>query len=312
MDFISLDFEIANSSMSSACSMGMVFVENNEIIDEKYFLIHPPTMDFDQRMVSVHGIRPIDVISAMNFNVIWKEIKHHFNDTLIVAHNAQFDMSVLYSCLTEYSLEYPNFGYIDSISISTKQCNGRVGNSLKERLEHFNIMIDNHHNALSDARAVAELVIKCVEIKKKKCLADYLKSYSTLYIKPFSQLKPQTEFKSIEARFGSRIAISEIAPTVETISVNNPFFGKNVVFTGDLQAIDRKAAMQEVVNLGGNVKSGVSGLTDYLVVGIQDKTLVGETGKSTKERKAYELIAKGKDIKIIGETEFLRLKKITH
>ena len=73
------------------------------------------------------------------------------------------------------------------------------------------------------------------------------------------------------------------------------------------RTIDRKAAMQKVVDLGGLVKSGVSGKTNYLVVGQQDKTLVGNDGLSTKEKKAYALIENGIDIKIIRETEFLRL-----
>jgi len=44
-----------------------------------------------------------------------------------------------------------------------------------------------------------------------------------------------------------------------------------------------------------------------LVVGVQDKSLVGDDGLSTKEEKAYKLIEKGYDIKIINEKEFLKL-----
>ena len=89
MDFISIDFEIANNNLNSACSMGMVIVKDNQIIEEKYYIIHPPTMEFDKDMILVHGIKPIDVLSAPYFNVIWEEIKHHFDQTIIVAHNAQ-------------------------------------------------------------------------------------------------------------------------------------------------------------------------------------------------------------------------------
>jgi DNA polymerase-3 subunit epsilon len=35
--------------------------------------------------------------------------------------------------------------------------------------------------------------------------------------------------------------------------------------------------------------------------------LVGESGLSTKERKAYELFNKGKTIKILNEEEFIEL-----
>ena len=56
MDFIAIDFEIANNKMSSACSLGMAFVDNYKIVDEKYFLIQPPEMEFDPKMVEIHGI----------------------------------------------------------------------------------------------------------------------------------------------------------------------------------------------------------------------------------------------------------------
>lgn len=65
--------------------------------------------------------------------------------------------------------------------------------------------------------------------------------------------------------------------------------------------------MQRILDAGGHIKSGVSSKTHFLIVGIQDRKLVGEDGLSTKEEKAYELIKKGIDIKIIREDAFLKL-----
>lgn len=311
VDFITIDFEIANNHLNSACSLGMVFVENNKIIDEKYYLIQPPTLHFDEEFTKVHGLTANDVMNAKKFNEVWEDIKEYFNEIPIVAHNAQFDMSVLHACLTAYSLELPQFPYICSIPISSKACSGeKVGQSLKDRLTHFGIELDNHHNALADAIACAKLVINCVELKGKKSLQTYCKTHSSIPVKMFSELKPQIYFKNKRNngnKFKNRINLSEITPSVESYDEDHTLFGKNVVFTGDLQAIDRKTAMQKVVDLGGLVKSGVSGKTDYLVVGHQDKTLVGDSGLSTKEKKAYSLKEQGNDIKIIGEAEFLAL-----
>ncbi len=311
MDFITIDFEIANNHLNSACSLGMAFVENNEIIDEKYYLIQPPTLYFDEEFTKVHGLTANDVMNAKKFNEIWEEIKEYFHDIPIVAHNAQFDMSVLHACLTAYSLELPQFQYICSIPISTKACRGeKVGQSLKDRLHHFEIELNDHHNALADAIACAKLVTHCVELKRKKSLLSYCKVHSTIPVKRFSELKPQTYFKNKknnQKKFKNRIVLSEITSSVESYDEDHLLFGKNVVFTGDLQTIDRKTAMQKVVDSGGLVKSGVSGKTNYLVVGEQDKTLVGEGGLSTKEKKAYALKEQGIDIKIIRETEFLSL-----
>ena len=239
MDFIAIDFEIANNNMNSACSMGMIFVKDNQIIEEKYYLIHPPTMEFDKDMILVHGIKPIDVLSAPSFNGIWEQIKHHFSQTIIVAHNAQFDMSVLYACLKEYSLEIPEFNYLCSIPISTKATRGvKVGNSLKERCLHFDIEFEDHHNALADARACAQLVIKSVESKKANSIFSFINRHSSLPIKKFSELKPQTHL--FKKKTYNNINISEIAATVESFNEDHPFYEKNIVFTGTLHTIDRK------------------------------------------------------------------------
>jgi DNA polymerase-3 subunit epsilon len=307
LDFIAIDFEIANNKMSSACSLGMAFVKDNQIIDEKYYLIQPPTLEFNHDMVKVHGITVTDVNGASHFNEVWEEIKSHFNSTILVAHNAQFDMSVLHSCLTQYSLNLPEFKYIDSIELSSRVIPGNVRGSLKERAAYFNIELNNHHNAIADARACAEIVISSVAKDNRESLHSFLQRYTDFPIKQFSKINPQTHFRMNKKFNKSTINVSEITPTVETINTKHPFFMKNIVFTGDLNSLERKDAMQKVVNVGGIVKTSVSSKTDFLIVGVQDKLLVGSKGISTKEKKANELIEKGKEIMILKENDFLEI-----
>ena len=72
--------------------------------------------------------------------------------------------------------------------------------------------------------------------------------------------------------------------------------------------MNRVEAMQIAVNSGAIIRTDVSRKTDYLIVGMQDKALVGDDGMSSKEEKAYALNAEGKaSIRIIDEAEFLRL-----
>ena len=42
-DFTAIDFETATNKMSSACSIGLVAVNNLEIVKKEYFLIKPST-----------------------------------------------------------------------------------------------------------------------------------------------------------------------------------------------------------------------------------------------------------------------------
>lgn len=100
---------------------------------------------------------------------------------------------------------------------------------------------------------------------------------------------------------------SQIIPKEIPTDESHPFYGKRIVFTGEL-SIERDAAMQMAVDVGALVKSSVSGKTDFLVVGQQDITLVGDSGISTKEKTARELNDSGKGhIQILSEQEFMEL-----
>lgn len=304
MDFICIDFETANYDLTSACSVGIVGVKDNKISDTYYSLIKPKNLYFHHKNIEIHGITPKHVENAPQFDGIWREINQFFKDNYtIVAHNASFDMSVLKLNLMQYDLPIPKFNYVCSISFSAKACKGlNVGSSLIERAKHFDIDVTNHHNALDDALTCANIVLKCIDNKNKKSFQTYLNTYTSIPIKNIIELNPKTTlFKS---KFNN-IKLSEIQPTIDDIDNCNDFFGKQIVLTGELSYMDRRTAMQKIVNAGGIIHNSVSKNTDYLIVGKQDKAIVGEDGLSGKEEKAYELNSKGCNIKIINENEFL-------
>ena len=53
MNFIAMDFETANHYPESACSLALVMVRNNKIVDRFYTVINPQ-MPFDARNIQVH------------------------------------------------------------------------------------------------------------------------------------------------------------------------------------------------------------------------------------------------------------------
>ncbi|MEH6943807.1 exonuclease domain-containing protein [Bacillus sp. JJ722] len=314
VDFIAIDFETANKNYNSACSLGMVFVKNNEIIDEKHFFIQPPSLYFHPKNIEVHGIKPEDVKHERKFNEVWEEIGKYFEDNIIVAHNAFFDISVLKACIESYKINCPDFTYICSIPISNRATQGlKIGQSLKARCEYFQVQLNNHHDALEDARACAVLVIKSIQSKNRKSLQSFCQTYKSLPIKRFAQLKVLQSFptkKAATRNFAPSIKISELTPNTKVFDESHPLYGKNFVFTGELQKIERKEAMQSIIDLGAIVKSSVSKKTHYLVVGVQDQKIVGPNGMSSKETKAIDLIHAGANIEIVSEEVFLELLKV--
>lgn len=304
-DFCTIDFETANNAMNSACSVGIAAVIEGEIVKKEYFLIKPPTNHFRHENTEINGISLEDVKDAKTFDEIFPEIlKYIAYSRFVIAHNAQFDMTVIHECAKHYEISVPDFEYLDSINLTSKVSS--CGNSLTDCCNYFNVSLDNHHNALSDALATAEIIISALRLSGHPTIDEYIDSYSGIRVKLYSELKPTRTMVSGKG-FNGRVKVSEVAAETDNFDTTHPFYGKSFVLTGDLKSLDRKSAMQAIVNIGGVMKSGVSKKTDYLIVGQQDKKIVGEDGLSTKEEKAYALIEQGCDIKILKEDEFLSL-----
>jgi DNA polymerase-3 subunit epsilon len=54
MNFTAIDFETANPARSSACSVGLIVVQDGKVVERFYSLIKPPTDDFSPFNVRRH------------------------------------------------------------------------------------------------------------------------------------------------------------------------------------------------------------------------------------------------------------------
>lgn len=220
-------------------------------------------------------------------------------------------MSVLKSLLPN-EIDF-NFKYIDTISICKHFVSGKK--NLSACAQFFNIDIANHHNSCDDAIACAKIAIACIKLSGYKTLPEFCFYVSDIPVHSFSELVVHEEgfFKENQQKTkhfkwkSSKIKPSDITRTVDFIDKSNPLYGKNIVFTGELE-MSRSEAMQIAVNKGAIVKTSVSKKVQYLVIGQQDKSIVGENGLSSKEEKAIAINSIGDvHIEMITEQQFLSL-----
>ncbi|WP_439139735.1 BRCT domain-containing protein, partial [Roseicyclus sp.] len=87
---------------------------------------------------------------------------------------------------------------------------------------------------------------------------------------------------------------------------NGPLHGEVVAVTGAL-TIPRREAAELAARLGCSVASNVTKNTTLLVVGDLDIRQLSGHKKSSKQRRAEELIDEGFGLRIICETDFRRL-----
>lgn len=300
MNCVAIDFETANADRSSACALGIAIIEGHEIVSRESWLIRPPELYFDWYNTYIHGITEEDVADQPKFNKLWDKFRQYFEGRLVIAHNASFDMSVLRHILDRYRISYPRFNYFCTRVIAKRTWPKLVSYSLPIVAGHLGIDF-KHHDAEEDAAACAQVALQAcsnVGVSSLEELAEKTEiTKGQLYpggYKP-SGLKPTYERPKA------------ILPTTDRFDHNHPFFGKTVVFTGALQSMVRREAMQKLVDRGGVCAGSIGMSTNYLVLGDQDLAKLRGKLKSSKLRKAEELIAGGADLELLPETEFLEM-----
>ncbi len=158
MNYVAIDFETATSKRNSVCSVGIVTVEDGEIIEEYHALIQPPNNEYNWHNVQVHGITEDDTINSPSFELIYPEIKKRLAGKITVAHNESFDRSVLKNSMLEIGIDYSDIDLPEKWECTLKiyKSKGYKPAKLNVCCEYHGIELQ-HHDALSDARGCAKL-----------------------------------------------------------------------------------------------------------------------------------------------------------
>lgn len=304
MDFITLDFETATSERDSPCEIGLTFVKDLKIVETKSWLIRPRKLQFGFYNIKIHGIKPQDVAHKPEFDEIWTEIKPLIEDQFLIAHNANFDMSVLRKTLETYDLACPPLTYACSFQFLKKAWSGLPGYNLKALCQHFNIDL-NHHRAGDDSRATAALVLKAFETTGALTLKEF-QDKLTISVRKMSSHDPFYDETNIS---GKTKKSSKYLIDPNKHQPSHIFYNKTVIFTGPLTGITRTKAQQLILDIGGRISNTVETTTDFIVVGHKDPKFEARNSKSNKMIAALALIELGVPIQFITEEKFFELMK---
>jgi DNA polymerase-3 subunit epsilon len=150
--FTAIDFETAQMNPNSICQVGLVRVEHGQIVKQIDRLVQPPGNSYFYKNIEVHNIRPEDTEYAPTFDVVWHEdMKVLIEDEVVVAHSIGFDANCLRHSLAYYDEIQPQFEERCTLKIYRR--------GLSYLSKKYRIPL-NHHNALSDANACAQLYLK--------------------------------------------------------------------------------------------------------------------------------------------------------
>ena len=157
MRYVAIDFETASASPESACSVGLVRMdEEGCVLDRYYSLIQPKRLDFDPRCFAIHHLDPLRIASSPTIAEIWPEMRDFIGDLPLVAHNASFDISVLRASLASWDIESIHNDYYCTLSLSRKLWKNKRSYRLTALAEEFGWTYEAH-NALADSEICGRL-----------------------------------------------------------------------------------------------------------------------------------------------------------
>lgn len=160
LNFTAIDFETANSSSASACSVGLVKVRDGRVVDRVGWFIQPPAGhdEFLAWNTRIHGLTAADVVGAATWDRQLPDLVAFADGDHLVAHNAGFDLGVIKAASIATGLSVPDFSYVCSLQVARRTYHLDSYRlpiaALAAGFEDF-----AHHDALADSEACAAIMI---------------------------------------------------------------------------------------------------------------------------------------------------------
>lgn len=289
MEFVALDVETANPNMASICQIGAARYSGGVLTEEWSTYVDPQDY-FDGMNVTVHGIHASTVVGSPTFPELSDVLTKWLGSAVVVTHT-HFDRTSLHQAADKYGLGMPTCTWLDSARVARRTWTefAERGYGLSNVCTAIGYQF-RHHDALEDAKASAAILLAALQ-KAGVDLAEMLRRVE----RPMSG--------SGSSRWGSDCKRDG--------NTDGPLYGEVLVFTGALH-IPREQAADIAANLGCRVAASVSKATTLLVVGDQDVSHLAGHTKSSKHRRAEELITKGVPIRILRESDFQELARLSN
>ncbi len=289
-NFIAIDFETA-TPQRAACQIGIVVVKGGNIVKEIIHLIQPPQNKYSDRCIKVHGITPELTANSPTFDILWNDIREYFEGNFIVAHNAAFDLDVLYKSLDAYQIPYPIF-------MGTACTYHITGLSLQDACTKYNVNLCDHHDGLCDSRASAQLFLMYLN---GEFYDDFIREYTDDCTRVYDNNIPSELFTIKENPIHDPFAVL-IDSVISSLNPLPLFSNKRFIITGNT-IFDRDLAYDIIKKLGGKKSSSVSKSLDYAII--------GEFPGPKKIQQLNELKEEGYSVKTLSDIEFVDFIKST-
>ena len=137
------------------------------VIQDKFSAFVNPKVPLSYKITSLTGITDEMLLSAEEIDVVLPKFLEFIGEDALVAHNANFDMSFIMENAKRLGIE-KEFTYVDTVAISRALLTRLGRHTLNNICKELGISLENHHRAVDDAGATAEMFAQFVHMLEKK------------------------------------------------------------------------------------------------------------------------------------------------
>jgi DNA polymerase III epsilon subunit family exonuclease len=168
--FVIVDLETTGASPKKGAAIteiGAVKVKSGEYLGNFESFVNPLT-PIPEYITEMTGITDLMLAKAPVIDEIlpaFLAFAGNADETIIVAHNAPFDLSFLKSAAKELDLEWPKYKTLDTVTIARQVLSKEdVPNcKLSTLAQFFGTKTEPNHRALDDAKATTEILHGLIE-----------------------------------------------------------------------------------------------------------------------------------------------------
>lgn len=266
-----------DSHFDEIIEVAAIRCEGDAEVEEFQSLIKPNQRICDF-ITDLTGITNDMVETAPPLSDVLPRLRSFIGSDLLLGHNINFDINFLYDFSRLLELPPLQNDFVDTLRISRRTI--PLGRHRLSDLVEFFKTEPAGHRAMSDCRATHACYL---------ALKKYIKENDIPILTSWELHIPLSK---------------QVKATTAEFNEDSPLFAASFAFTGRLERMTRRDAMQIVLDHGGSCTDNVVKETNYLVLGNNDYCKAITDGKSNKQKKAEKMQLEGHDIKVISENVF--------
>ena len=167
-DFVIFDIETTGFSpvKNKIIEIGAVKVSGGEIVDHFSVFVNPQ-VPIPYEITQLTGINDDMVVEAETIEEVLPKFVDFCEGSVLVAHNANFDMSFINENVRRQRIK-ASYTYVDTLGLARVLLPGQAKHTLDAVCKTLKISLENHHRAVDDAGATAQMFIRFIEMLKER------------------------------------------------------------------------------------------------------------------------------------------------